>query len=285
MSDTETQLDILDEGPLPDEVAVEAETPATEEKPEEPVKAEAGEEESEADDEDAEAEDEAEEESEAEPEKPKRRRNRTARLAAKLTNAERQIEELRQQVQHPPQPQPVEEAPPKVEDFAKYEEYLTAHAGHVGRQAAREEMKGLNQRVAQATQEVQQQAVEAEWNKRQAKAVEKYPDYNEVVPENDDVMISTNMANAIKQMGNGTDVAYHLGKHPEESARIFQMDAMAQAVELGRISAEVRRPKPKTTSAPPPVKTVKSGLTNEKATPATASSYEEFVKLRMKEQG
>jgi len=278
MTDTETSLDIIEE-PLSDEVAVEAETPATEEKPDEPVKAEAGEEEAEADGEEAEAEDEAEEEVEEEPEKPKRRRNRTARLAAKLTNAERQIEELRKQVQQPPQPQAVEEAPPKVEDFAKYEDYLTAHAGHVARSEAAKAMQGLNQRVAQATQEVQQQQLNTIWNERETKAREKHPDYEEVVRD-PELQISNEMAQAIMEMTDGTDVAYHLGTHPDESARIASLSPVGQSIELGRISAALKRPKPKTTSAPAPVKTVKSGVTNETLRPETARSYADYKKAR-----
>ncbi|MGI9485403.1 MAG: hypothetical protein ACR2RF_05885 [Geminicoccaceae bacterium] len=271
MTDTETSLDIIEKGPLPDEVATEAEKPAVEE-----TEAEASEPEAEVQASEEEAEEEVEEE--AEP-KPKRRRNRTARLAAKLTQAEQQIAELRQQVQQIPQPPVEEEAPPKVEDFQKYEDYLTAHAGYVARVEVAKQTVALNRKVAEATQVVQQQQSQKTWEGKETKASEKYADYAEVVHD-PDLQISTDMANALMEMPNGTDVAYHLGSHPDESARIAQLTPTGQLIELGRISAEVRRPKPKTTAAPPPVKTVKAGSAPAGLTPENARSMDDFIKAR-----
>lgn len=276
MTDTESQLDIIEKGPLPDEATAEpkeevaAETPGTEE-----VEASEDTQEEPASDEDS------EEETEEEP-KPKRRRNRTAKLAAKLTNAERQIAELQQQLQQvqPPAQEPA--PPPKQEDFASFEEYVRADAQHTAREAARQEMQGLTRQVEQATQQVQTQQLDADWNRRESKASEKHDDYFEVVRD-EDLQVTQNMANAIKEMDDGTDVAYHLGTHPDESSRIAQLSPVAQVIELGRIAARLSRSKPKSTSAPNPVKTVKGGAAPQALTLANAPTMADYAKLRQEQ--
>ena len=276
MTDTESQLDLIETGPLPDEAAAEPQEEAAPKEAEEPEKV-ADAEETQEEAEDTVSED-SEEETEEDP-KPRRRRNRTAKLAAKLTNAERQIAELQSQLQKV-QPPAQEPAPaPKQEDFASFEEFTVASAQHVAREAARQEMQGLTQRVEKDMQQVQAQQLDAEWSKRESKASEKYDDYFEVVRD-EDLQVSQTMADAIMQMDDGTDVAYHLGTHPDESARIAQLQPMAQVIELGRIAAKLSRPKPKSTTAPNPPKTVKSNSAPQALTLATAKTMDDYAKLR-----
>lgn len=277
MTDTETSLDIIEKGPLPDEVAVEPKEEAATETAEEPEKVEASEEDTQEEADDSEG------EPEEEPEKPKRRRNRTAKLAAKLTNAEQQIATLTQQIQSlRPEPQPAE-VEPKQEDFPNFDEFVVAKAVHAARQEAREATQGFSQKVKKATEEVENQHRETEWNKREAKAREKYADYDEIARD-EDLSVSPLMATAMKQMDEGTDVAYHLGTHPEESARIAQLQPMSQVIELGRIASKLAPPKRKQTNASPPVRTVKGGSVPQGLTPENAPTMADFIKARQAQE-
>ncbi len=273
MTDTETSLDIIEKGPLPDEVAVEPEKEVATETAEEPEKVEASE--KDAQEEPTKADDDPEDD----PEPPKRRRNRTAKLAAKLTNAEQEIAGLKQQIDGL-KPEPVKDEPaPKQEDFKTYEEFARADARHAAREEAAKAVQGLSAKVENATRHVEAQHQEADWNKREAKAREKYADYDEVARD-EDLSITPHMATAIKQMDEGTDVAYHLGEHPDEAARIAQLAPVGQVIELGRIANKIARPKPKQTAAPPPVTTVKSGSAPKGLTPENAGNMTDFIKAR-----
>ena len=276
MTDTESQLDIIEKGPLPDEAAVEPQEEAAPEEAEEPQAADAEESQEEPV---SESEEDSEEETEEEEPKPKRRRNRTAKLAAKLTNAERQIAELQAQLQKVQPPAQEPSPPPKQEDFTSFEEYVVAQAQHAARESARQEMQGLTQLVHKDMQQVQAQQLDAEWNKKEVKASEKYDDYFEVVRD-EDLQITQAMASAIKQMDDGADVAYHLGMHPEESARIAQLTEDGQKIELGRIAAKLSRPKPKSTAAPNPPKTVKANTAPQSMTLETAPSMADYARIR-----
>lgn len=278
MTDTETAPDVIGKQPLPDEAAVEPQEEAATEQTTETDEEESREE-SQEDSQEETGEGDSDEE-EAEPERPKRRRNRTAKLAAKLTNAEQKIAALERQLQSVPKSQPAADEPaPKLEDFGKYEDYVSAHAAYVARNEARKEMQGLNARVEEATRQVETRQQEAEWNKREAKAREKYADYDEVV-HTEELTITPVMAAALKQMDDGTDVAYHLGEHPDTAARIAQLSEIGQIVELGRIATKLARPKPKSTSAPNPVRTVKSGAAPQGLTPHNARTIEDYAKAR-----
>ena len=99
-----------------------------------------------------------------------------------------------------------------------------------------------------ATEAAQKAAQEAEivglknrWETSKAKATEKYADYASVAEG--DHTVSVPMAHAILALENGPDVAYHLGKNPEESARIAAItNPMMQVLEVGKIAARLAAP-------------------------------------------
>jgi hypothetical protein len=90
---------------------------------------------------------------------------------------------------------------------------------------------------------------------REEKAREKYPDFQDVVFA-DNLQITQAMYDTIVAAENGPDVVYHLGKNPDEAARIAKLPPLAQARELGRIEASLAAKEPegkKVSSAPAPI--------------------------------
>jgi hypothetical protein len=83
------------------------------------------------------------------------------------------------------------------------------------------------------------------------------------------------MAEAIREAENGPAIAYYLAKNPAESHRIASLSPVAQAAAIGRLEGKVTVPTPRTTQAPPPVKTA-SGGTGTAAFDPENSSPKEF---------
>jgi hypothetical protein len=146
--------------------------------------------------------------------------------------------------------------PPKREDFESYEAYLEARADW----KVAESVKGLERSVAEerARQAVQER--EQSWRQKEAKTAERYEDYEEVT-KSEELSITPVMAEAIKDSDMGPEVAYYLGKNPQDALRISQLSPAAQVRELGKIEARLElKPAVKQASkAPPPVDPVGGG--------------------------
>ena len=140
----------------------------------------------------------------------------------------------------------------------------------------------IEQRFSKFREELQGETsrsrVEESWAAQVAGASEKYPDFREVAftaPITDDT------AEAIREMENGAEVAYYLGKHPDEVARLSVLSGRNLDRALGRIEARLETPPPspappKTTAAPPPPKTVGTGTAEQDKSPGAAKSFREF---------
>ena len=125
---------------------------------------------------------------------------------------------------------------------------------------------------------------------RAQEAMKEIPDFNEVV--NRDVKLHPVMGHIILESEIGPLLAYHFGKHPEEAARIAQMDPQGLISTMhrleGRLLAErdsrgAQPPKPRIPGAPPPPPPVPSGAASTVATPETARSYKEFEEARARQ--
>lgn len=90
------------------------------------------------------------------------------------------------------------------------------------------------------------------FQERQDKALEQFPDYQEKVLDNDDVQITVVMREAILDADNGPAIAYHLGSNVPESVRISKLSPLAQVFEMGKIAADLARPKSNISKAPAP---------------------------------
>lgn len=214
------------------------------------------------------------------------------KLSTDLSKALEAIEKLTSKPAEPTaDPRPTRD---KFETPDAYDEALVSWSARQAtelatREAEAKHLEDQNTKEAERVQQEQaaeQTRVAAEWTARREKAVEKYSDYAEVA-ESDDLQISIPMSFAILNAGDlGPDLAYHLGKNPEEAARIAgytisdgkggQMpNAPMQVFELGKLAAGLNKPKP-VSRAPDPITTIGA---RERAAekPAEEQSMDEYA--------
>lgn len=109
------------------------------------------------------------------------------------------------------------------------------------------------EKITQLERQREQDKRSEQFLERAEKASEKYPDFQQVV-SNERLAINDSMVEFIADSDAGPDVAYYLGKHPSEAARIAQMSPIKAARELTRIEAELsNKPPVKTSNAPAPI--------------------------------
>ena len=185
--------------------------------------------------------------------------------------------------QQPQQAQPAQQAQqpsqaPKLEQYNSIEEYLDALADHKASQKFDHLAKEREAKESQTRQQQEVAKLHESYTKQTEQARQAYGDFDDVV-QDPDLPISQAMAEAIMRSTNGADVAYYLGKNPDQAARIASLDPFSAAVEIGRIAATIVRPQPrKTSNAPPPIQPV-----GARATPVTdpdKMSADEWIKWR-----
>lgn len=167
---------------------------------------------------------------------------------------------------------------PSVEQFETYDEYVEALADWKTEQklAARQQQDEEAKAKAAQTQRL------AAWSEKVKAAESKYDDFEEVA-YNPSVRITTAMQEAILESPVGPDLAYWLGSHPQDAARIADLSPVSQARELGKIEASLSAPpepkKPKPSAAPAPIKPVSAA-----AAPSTKRvedmSFDEYKSWR-----
>jgi hypothetical protein len=187
-------------------------------------------------------------------------------VAKEKAQAERKVRREMAQAAQQPQNQVPTEAP-RPDQFKSPEEYAEAKAEYLA-----------NQKLAEREAEKQRTKVESEFEDRLEEARAKYDDYDDVVyahPKDGGPAISEYMAEAIRESDLGPEIAYHLGKNPKESLRIYGLSPLAQAREIGKIEASlssapavVKKP----SSAPEPIKPVGARSATPKYDPSDPRS-------------
>lgn len=212
---------------------------------------------------------------------PKGVQKRIDRLTQEKYRLRAELEMLRrgqQPQQQQEQRQVEQQAAPKLEQYQSIEEYLDALADFKAAQKADKVFKEREAAERQSRQQSEQAKLHEGFTKQTEDARAVYDDFDEVV-DNPDLPISQAMAEAIMRSKNGADVAYYLGKNPDEAFRLASLDPFSAAVEIGRIAAGIVRPQPrKASAAPPPIQPVGS-----RATPVTdpdKMSTDEWLKWR-----
>lgn len=167
---------------------------------------------------------------------------RTAEAEARAKLAEERVAELVK----PKTPQ----GEPTLEQFDyDPEKYAAAKADYAKTQAAKEyETKQRDEYLKQSRTKIL-----TAWEEKVARAEDKYDDFSEIVGE---LSPDNPLVAAIMEADNGEDVAYHLGKHPKEAARIAALSPLSAAREIGKLEAKLaQKPaEPKTPSkAPAPI--------------------------------
>ena len=164
------------------------------------------------------------------------------------------------------------EQEPKRENFRDDDAYLEARLEQLAERKATE-------KITQLEKQREQDKSAEKFLERVDKVSDKYPDFQEVTG-NPALHISTEMAEFISDSDLGPDVAYYLGKHPNEAAKIAQMSPIKIARELTRIEAEVSvKPTVKTSNAPAPITPI--GSRGSAQTSLDRMDFAEYKKTRM----
>lgn len=199
-------------------------------------------------------------------------------VAAEKAKAKRQAERrLREELsQQAEQAQRQTAQPPRPDQFQNAEDYAEALAEYKA-----------DRKIAEREAQQHQSKVKSGYEDRAEEARAKYHDYDEVA-HGDHVRITNEMAAVILESDIGPEVAYHLGKNPDEALRISKLSPLAQAREIGKIEASLSSAThavKKTSSAPEPIKPVGARSTSPAYDPTDARSAEkmstaEWIKAR-----
>lgn len=148
--------------------------------------------------------------------------------------------------------------------------------------------EGIAERVRLASRKEQyetaqstaSQLADEAFSYRESDAREKYADYD-AVTRNPNVPITQDMAEVIRDSDAGPDLAYHLGKNPQEALRIAQMSPTRRAVEMGRLEARITAPKASPKQPPTPVSPVSAIAAGGSKDPGNMS-MSEYIAWRAK---
>lgn len=140
--------------------------------------------------------------------------------------------------------EPIPEVPPDPgarptrQSFDDPDSYEAAVVAWSSQRARQEFFRQEGERLVKERQEAAMKAGARLWEQRSKRAAAAHPDFHDVVL-NPELQISALMTNAIVGAENGPELAYHLGKHPEEASRIAAMAPARQLLEIGRLSARL----------------------------------------------
>lgn len=204
-----------------------------------------------------------------------------ARERAQRQQLQREVEELRQSRQ---ENKPEAAKPPSERDFADktYEELLDAKAKYYASQAYQESQKKAEESRTQAQQLAWEAERAAKLDEGAAKAVETFPDFDNVMQENADVMadLSPTVRRAVLEADNGALALYHLAKE----GTLEQLNGMSAY----KVAATLARAEDKALSYQKPVTKTPAPLSPNRGTAAaskslSAMSFEEIKKeLKLK---
>lgn len=178
----------------------------------------------------------------------------TARAKAAEMYAQR-LEQLMERLPQPAQEPPSPQGKPTREQFDydedKYIEALTDWK-------LREHITRQQEEYVTRQKQTETQRRQADYAERVQKAntvgMTKFEDYEDVVLANPELVVTPVMADAMTLTDAGPEIAYHLGKNPQEAKRIAVLPPQVQILEIARLEQKLKAPLPKaTTKAPPPV--------------------------------
>lgn len=168
---------------------------------------------------------------------------------------------------------------PHPDNFATYELFLEALTDY---KVAERDAVRVKEQEAAKQQEADNNRVKT-YAEKANKAREVYTDFDEVVDQ--DLPVSRAMIEVITESELGADIAYYLGKHPQDAIRIAALSPLAAAREIGKIEAKLT-PAEKTietpSKAPKPVSPVKGNATPTN-TPSDNDSMADWLAKRNKQ--
>jgi hypothetical protein len=175
----------------------------------------------------------------------------------------------------PADPRPVRRA---YDDPDTYEADLVTWSAKIAAKVTQAEIEKREAAESKAKTEKQQQAEHKKrldaWSKAKTDAIEKYEDFVEIA-ESPDVSITPAMAYAIVEenldSGAGYEIPYHLGKHPEEAAKIAALPQSRQGIAIGRLAERL---------AAQPVKVTRTTGSKARAPQKSEESMEQYARRR-----
>lgn len=224
----------------------------------------------------------------------------------KASEATREAEKWRRIAEGAPQapeaPADGEKDPNAEPDPADFE-FGVADPEYIAAKAEYKALTRLRQEGEDARIKAELNGLEAKYQAAVPAALEKYPDYDEVVTkgaegENPAWVCPPIVALGIRDSEVGTDIAYHLAKNPEESRRIAGLNNLEQAREFGRLEGGFLRdkkdadkkaedgnkgegngappPKKRSAAPPPPKKNIARGAGGKFSVPPDTDDFAAF---------
>lgn len=191
-------------------------------------------------------------------------RQKSARVAAE-TEA-RLLREQLAKLEGQSTPKQQDSAEPKREAFESYEDYLRAVAKYDAEQATDKRIKADREAQGRAAEtskaEGEQKRLATEWNERERAFQSATKDYLEAVTpylEEELGQLSEAARRAIVESEVGPQLLHHLATNPEAHESIAELSPLRQVAELGKLEINMKPAAKRTSSAPPPAKTVTPG--------------------------
>lgn len=138
---------------------------------------------------------------------------------------------------------PEDNAEPAPEDFDTQADYMKALSKWAAKQARKEEKA---ERVKEA-EETRQQDVIKNWKTQVEVAKGKYSDWDSVMG---DIEIGNAVARALVETPDGAEIAYYIGKHPEEAKGLRELSKDREVgMAVGELRARMKADAPKSSKA------------------------------------
>ncbi len=164
--------------------------------------------------------------------------------------------------------------PGRPQDYRAPEDYTRA----IAEQAAREVGAGVLARQAAQAQELAAKAAQDAWSETTADFRQRVPDFD-AVAHNPNLAVTPIMADAIRESNRGAEIAYYLGKNPDEAVQIAALPPVSQATAIARLESRLGANAVSVSRAPQPVGTL-SGRGGSAGKPLEDMDFEEYRRTR-----
>lgn len=170
---------------------------------------------------------------------------------------------------------------PERSDYEDPDAYTVALSEWTARKAVQEDRIQRAQAEQQARVQQGYRSVIDRWQSGIEKALEKHPDFREVT-EAENLPIAEHLKFALLSHDNGHEIAYYLGTHPDEAARLSSLSPLQSALAVGALGAKLAdEAKPQVSRAPRPATPI-AARSNAVKTPES-ESMEEYAARRTAE--
>lgn len=217
--------------------------------------------------------------------KPKRRgfQKRIDELTRRNYELQRELERLRAAAGGEKREAPSNDERPDPSKYNSLEEYLDALSDWKVRQHLKQLHEQEARRRAETEASIRMAELTARFDEAADRVRERIKDFDEVV-FGADYPVTPPMFEAIMASEIGPEIAYYLGTHPREAARIARLDPINVAREIGKLEAKIAAQssnpsKPgKPSSAPPPIKPLDGASSSGDDAPSDQDDIETWMR-------